>query len=403
MLCVIFSFAIGAQQEAFSQSKDLPVSTHSVTYQLVSFRRYDQQTHKVIDETSTALKQSNIVVKRGDLYFQIELDASEKQLVDLFFRVEDYDLTWYRFDNGPIRSGMFPEGRYFVVVAMRNPNGEMTEVYRIQMQIRANFFHGMRGAVAIAVISFLLIFISFSSRHLILKRDKRHTVRMLENTVKKRTEQLQDMVAQRELLLKEIHHRVKNNLQVISSLLEMQAARTEDKNVKDAITEGQNRVLSIAFIHQNLYQHDDLKGVEIGSFLKELIKHVRHVFQVEYCEVEVTNLVPMLYLDIDSAIPLGLIINELLTNSYKYAFRGKSRGAITIELRSTAVGHYYFKYQDDGVGIPESFDFNKSNSLGLKLIRQLSRQLHGNIEYKYENGSNFELNFLDMATRNKIS
>ena len=289
---------------------------------------------------------------------------------------------------------MFPEGNYNLIVAEKNAEHEMVNVYKNQLQIRANFFHGMRGAITTAVIFVILILMFFSGRHWFLRMDKRRTVRMLENTVKKRTIQLQEMVEQRELLLKEVHHRVKNNLQVISSLLEMQASRTEDKNVKDAITESQNRVLSIAFIHQNLYQHDDLKGAEIRSFLDELIAHIRQVFELDECEIKVQKKVPHLFLNFDAAIPLGLIINELLTNSYKYAFVGRANGQIVIELKPLDNGAYYFKYQDNGVGIPVNFDFKQSNSLGLKLIRQLSRQLQGKMEYSFENGSKFEMSFI---------
>ena len=104
--------------------------------------------------------------------------------------------------------------------------------------------------------------------------------------------------------------------------------------------------------------------------------------------------VPHLFLNFDAAIPLGLIINELLTNSYKYAFVGRANGQIVIELKPLDNGAYYFKYQDNGVGIPVNFDFKQSNSLGLKLIRQLSRQLQGKMEYSFENGSKFEMSFI---------
>jgi two-component sensor histidine kinase len=210
------------------------------------------------------------------------------------------------------------------------------------------------------------------------------------------------VINQRELLLKEIHHRVKNNLQVISALLEMQAARTTDENVKAAIKEGQNRVLSIAFIHQNLYQHDDLKGVEINSFLRELTSHIRQVFERPGCPVEVVNEVPKFYLDIDSAIPLGLLINELLTNAYKYAFAGKNSGMIRIKIEDLGEGSYSFCFIDDGVGLPNDFDFTRSNTLGMKLIRQLSRQLAGNIYYKYDGGCKFELTFKNLNARSKM-
>lgn len=399
--CVFLSSLIGVAFAMGAQDSLTGLNQAKRSCELKSFHRYDVQTKKEIDETELVHSHHNLVVRRGDLYFILRLDADSILQENLYYKIEGYDLIWYPFGNGLIRSGMFPEGNYNVIVAEKNAEHEMVHVYRNQMQIRANFFHGMRGAVSIAVISVILVLMFFSGRHWFLRKDKRRTVRMLENTVKKRTEQLQEMVEQRELLLKEVHHRVKNNLQVISSLLEMQASRTEDKNVKDAITESQNRVLSIAFIHQNLYQHDDLKGAEIRSFLNELIAHIRQVFELEDCVIKVLKKVPHLFLNFDAAIPLGLIINELLTNSYKYAFVGRANGQIRIELKPLDNGAYYFMYQDNGVGIPVNFDFNQSNSLGLKLIRQLSRQLQGKMEYSFENGSKFEMSFTLPDAGNK--
>jgi two-component sensor histidine kinase len=142
--------------------------------------------------------------------------------------------------------------------------------------------------------------------------------------------------------------------------------------------------------------------VEIDSFLKELISHIRQVFERPDCPVEVISHVPKFHLDIDSAIPLGLLINELLTNAYKYAFRERTNGRISIRIDDLGNGTYYFCFADDGVGLPENFDFTRSNTLGMKLIRQLSRQLAGSIVYKYEEGSKFELTFKNLESRSRM-
>lgn len=320
----------------------------------------------------------------------------------LLYRISGYDPVWTRLDTSGIRIGSMPEGRYLLEVKRPDSSGNGEVIAAIPLRIRAAFFSGIRAGVILIGSVLLLVFLFLRLRHMALNRDRMKTVKMLENTVQKRTTQLQEVVSHRELLIREIHHRVKNNLQVISALLEMQASRSEDPNVRAAIREGQNRVLSIAFIHQNLYQHDDLKGVEMGSFMHELTSHVRQVFQRPDCPVEVESVVPNVYIDIDSAVPLGLMINELLTNSFKYAFEGRDHGKIRVEMHAEGDGEYSLRYTDDGKGLPPHYDFARSNSLGIKLIRQLSRQLAGHMQYSYQNGACFELKFKNLEARNTM-
>jgi two-component sensor histidine kinase len=350
------------------------------------------------DKTALVLRDKTIQVQTTDRWMEFRLpEVSQEE--SLFYRIHPYDTHWLPYPHGAFRLGELPEGKYQLQIL--NAAGDVL-LCSMPMHVKGGVFYGIRGYLIVFTLFGMGIVVFFWTRSIFLKRDKSRTVQYLENTVMRRTNQLQELVHQREMLLKEIHHRVKNNLQVISALLEMQGARTTDENVKAAITEGQNRVLSIAFIHQNLYQHDDLKGVEIDSFLKELTSHIRQVFERSDCPVEVINEVPKFYLDIDSAIPLGLLINELLTNAYKYAFQGRSSGKIDIRIEEMGEGEFTFVFHDDGVGLPDHFDFTRSNTLGMKLIRQLSRQLAGHIIYKYDHGSKFELNFKNLQARSKM-
>jgi two-component sensor histidine kinase len=348
--------------------------------------------------TSQVVQEKMIRLRTTDRLMDIQLYGISAN-DSCIYRMVSYDDNWLPFQNGLMRLGEFPEGDYYLLVLTKKSD---KVICNIPVQVKGGLFYGFRGYLIVFTFLGMGIVIFFWIRSFFLKKDKNRTVKYLENTVMRRTTQLQQVINQRELLLKEIHHRVKNNLQVISALLEMQAARTTDENVKAAIKEGQNRVLSIAFIHQNLYQHDDLKGVEINSFLRELTSHIRQVFERPGCPVEVVNEVPKFYLDIDSAIPLGLLINELLTNAYKYAFAGKNSGMIRIKIEDLGEGSYSFCFIDDGVGLPNDFDFTRSNTLGMKLIRQLSRQLAGNIYYKYDGGCKFELTFKNLNARSKM-
>jgi two-component sensor histidine kinase len=202
------------------------------------------------------------------------------------------------------------------------------------------------------------------------------------------------------MLMKEIHHRVKNNLQVISGLLELQSNAVDDDAAKDALMEGRNRVRSIALIHQNLYQLENLGSIELRRFVNDLCRQMESVYKKQN-QVTMSIDVPILYLDIDSAVPLGLIMNELLTNSFKYAFEGNLAGKIDIKIDIVAEGRYQLGYADNGPGLPADFDLTRTTTLGMQLIHDLSRQIGGKVKYEYKNGASFIINFTNRDLRKK--
>lgn len=212
--------------------------------------------------------------------------------------------------------------------------------------------------------------------------------------------QIEQQNEQKEILLKEIHHRVKNNLQVISSLLSLQSNNIEDQTALSAVKEGQNRVKSIALIHQKLYQHEDISRVDFYEYVTELIYHLRSTFRTT-SEVDIDVDTHDLTLDIDTAVPLGLIVNELVSNSFKYAFQGKEEGKIKIELSGTKDNRdrLHLSVADDGIGIPEGIDIENTDSLGLKLVRMLCTQLDGEMTYSNGRGSRFDLTISNTSLR----
>jgi two-component sensor histidine kinase len=194
-----------------------------------------------------------------------------------------------------------------------------------------------------------------------------------------------------ELLLKEIHHRVKNNLQVISSLLNMQSRNIEDKAIKDAILESQSRVQSMSLIHQKLYRGQNLAAIEMKSYLQTLADSLVETFSDEdvvNIELDMQNL----ELDVDYAIPLGLIANELITNSLKYAFPGRKKGAIEIKMKQDQ-GEIILDVRDNGVGTKTPEVQEDSNGFGSELIALLTMQLKGKLDAKTENGYHTRLRF----------
>ncbi|MEP6673639.1 MAG: sensor histidine kinase [Ferruginibacter sp.] len=244
----------------------------------------------------------------------------------------------------------------------------------------------------------LLFFVIFA---LIVQRKARKKLLTQNNIIEKQRSELENSLDEKEMLLKEIHHRVKNNLSVIGSLLELQSSNMEDEKAKAAILEGQNRVRSIALIHQRLYQHENLAAIEFGGFVEDMIREVSGIFKKPGQRINTDLKVPHTLLDIDTAVPLGLIMNELLTNSFKYAFSENKEGWIRIKMNFIADGNYILYYSDNGPGMPADFDLKKSRSLGLRLIYRLSNQIGGRAEYTSEEGCMFVIRFKNALTRNK--
>ncbi|MDX1908911.1 MAG: tetratricopeptide repeat protein, partial [Bacteroidia bacterium] len=195
-------------------------------------------------------------------------------------------------------------------------------------------------------------------------------------------EQIETKSNQNELLLKEIHHRVKNNLQTISSLLHLQSAHIKDEDVKQAVAAGQHRVESMALIHQKLYQRDNLAAIEMKDYLSNLVQSLIDTFDADPERIQFTLDMPELELDVDTAVPLGLIVNELITNSLKYAFPDGRAGTITVSLQKTG-DHLDLLVADDGVG---AANVKTGTAFGSQLISLLSAQLGGTLEQGTEKG-----------------
>lgn len=212
---------------------------------------------------------------------------------------------------------------------------------------------------------------------------------------------------QKELLLKEVHHRVKNNLQIVSSLLEGQAGKTDDIAIKAIMIEGQERIDAMALIHQQLYQSEDFKNINLNTYVANLFNHLYTSYNKEGTHVDHVLNVADLQVHIDVAVPFGIVLNELISNCYKYAFKGKSEGRIKISIKPVNDTFNKLTVEDNGVGLPEDFETKKQYTLGIKLIEGISWQLRGKLSYKSsKKGSIFEIifikNFETIPTPNEI-
>ncbi|MBI5383909.1 MAG: response regulator [Verrucomicrobia bacterium] len=209
---------------------------------------------------------------------------------------------------------------------------------------------------------------------------------------KRGEERLRASLREKETLLREVHHRVKNNLQVISSLVSLQADGLADAGLQALFQEVCHRVRSMALVHEKLYQSVDLARVNFGDYARELMDYLvrshgtaaRVTWRIE------ADPVP---LDIEKATPCGLILNELATNALKHAFRGRDRGEIAVELRHGSDGEVRLRLADDGVGLPPGLDWRRAGSLGLRLVQLLAGQLNGKVETGVGPGTEFRVSF----------
>jgi two-component sensor histidine kinase len=204
--------------------------------------------------------------------------------------------------------------------------------------------------------------------------------------------ELKQSLAEKDVLLKEIHHRVKNNLQIISSLLNLQSRKLKDEKALASFVESNNRIRSIATLHEQLYRSKDLSRIDFGAHIRNMTNHLLRSYGVGSDRIRVTIDSEQIYLDINTAIPLGLVVNELVSNAIKHGFDGISDGEIKIEFGRTQ-DKYSLSVSNNGIKFPEGFDINTSTTLGLELVSSLSKQLKGTITLSSGDVTEFNLVF----------
>lgn len=215
-----------------------------------------------------------------------------------------------------------------------------------------------------------------------------------------KNKQIAEALEEKQLLLKEIHHRVKNNFQVVSSLLELQTQGVEDEKALEMAREGQNRVKAMALIHEKLYKNES-GTIDFDEFIRLLVKELSGLYEdLEKVNVEVNS--RGMKFDLDTAIPLGLIVNELITNSFKYAFSKDKTNELSVSIDRADTEHYRLVVSDNGPGVFLNTEIRKIKSLGLFLVYRLSRQLKGKIELSNEGGARFDLLFKHINARHSI-
>ncbi|QKZ13847.1 histidine kinase dimerization/phosphoacceptor domain -containing protein [Spirosoma sp. KUDC1026] len=251
--------------------------------------------------------------------------------------------------------------------------------------------------IAGCVLLLLLLSLSYNRYRLKQRTNQLLEAKQLEisqknQVLEKLLVEKEHLIAEKEWMLKEIHHRVKNNLQIISSMLSAQADYLDDPSALLAIENSRNKIYAIGLIHQKLYQSENRSLVNMTEFIDEIARYLAEALAADSSVSIVTDVTPV-GLDVSLAVPLGLIINEAVTNALKYAFPQQRKGQIRLELHVNENQTYQLSVSDDGVGLPTDFDVLNSNTLGLTMIRGLARQLNGRLTIRQDSGTHLQLHF----------
>ena len=302
-----------------------------------------------------------------------------------FFQAENkdqlmYDLLHYFTQESLIvfadEVAALVEGQtsYECEVPIRSPQGE-----DLVLALRLEVAPGYKESLARVLVSFIDI------------TERKHTER-----------QMRTALAEKETLLQELYHRTKNNMQVISSLLSMQASSIHDEAAQDILKTTQNRIHSMALVHQKLYQSQNLSRIELGSYVQSLVSYLEASYSLFQSHISIQIQFEPAYLGIDSAIPFGLILNELLTNAFKHAFPGGRHGQIKIHTYPENENRIVVEISDNGIGMPAGFHFANASSLGWMIIHALTKQLHGEITFENRQGVHCRLSFPDNLYRVRV-
>ncbi|MBI1182654.1 hypothetical protein GC194_00170 [bacterium] len=373
--------------ENFSSEKE-PYQPH---LQLTRFVQYYEKTQQLENITLEVRQSKQIILKPSSGYFSLQC-----QLLDYlndskhyYYQINGISTDWALMDHNTLTLSGLPYGRFKLRIKAQNEAREWSP-HQLEFDVLVlKPFYLKFWFIAIASIGILavvLAIVKWRTRRLQKARNK------LQQTVEQQTEKLTNALQEKEMLLKEVHHRVKNNLQIISSLLNLERTAGHDDQTMTLLNEARNRIKSMALIHKNLYQNEDLAHVTVEPYLNDLLRSLHETYKIPDKKISYELSSTVTNLDIDKAIPIGLIITELISNSYKYAFTDKDEGKISISLHTTT-DFMVLKVSDNGKGFNVPSQHEQLKSLGLRIIGMLTKQLKGSYEVKTDSGADFIFNF----------
>jgi len=359
-------------------------------------------------ENSLALAESHLQLEnfaKAKEYLDIELNLlitdhnvkKNRLLAAYYDRVEDYkNAAFYLKKNARITDSInlndtsLKKQQLTTIAQYDFANSrQMIDAQKLEMERARSEMQAQDERINLVFISLIFTLLGFAGLvYAYLKSIKN------QRLIAEQKHIIENSLIEKDSLLKEIHHRVKNNLQMVSSLLSLQTKNTRSKEAIEALEEGKTRVKAMALIHQKLYQHDDLSVIEMQGYIESLINSVQAVFKKGGHNINITIDAENVELDIDRAIPFGLILNELVSNSFKYAFpEDNDNGKIYIHIRKNGE-HGFFEYTDNGIGLPEDSDQLTNSSMGIRLMNRLVNQLQSTLNIdKTSEGVRFWFNF----------
>ncbi len=319
------------------------------------------------------------------------IDYKDPNRISYQYKLEGFDEKWQMGDNiEEVRYTNLPSGKYTFLAkskSIKSGWSPSVELAFIEIDIpywkRAWFL--------------LLVFVSFILLIVVLVRiyTEKKEKKDLKKLVDEQTYNLQSALIEKEVLIKEIHHRVKNNLAVVSGLLELQSWNIEEGLAKTAIQESKMRVLAMSKIHENLYQNDDLAKVNFKKFLEDLIASVDQTMKKPGHEIDLELDITNIPMNVNIGIPLGLMVNEILSNAYKHAFNNAKKGHIQISFEKNK-DDYRLEIKDNGIGSDENVLEKNSSSLGISLIKSLASQINGEVSFSGKDGAQFTILFSNL-------
>lgn len=343
----------------------------------------------LFSQTSDTLDNENLSVEysKNDLTFNFNaIDYLNRKGVQIKYSLDGYDQDWtIEEDISTIRYTNLPPGEYTLQVAAKSMVSDWSETASLTtFTVRKPFYLTVPFFLLIGLTVVGLITLYINAR---LNRIEKNELQVL---VDKQTSDLKEALQEKEVLIKEIHHRVKNNLAVVSGLLELQGFRMPAGDAKMAIQESKMRVIAMSKIHENLYQNHDLANVDFRKFIQDLVKSIQQTMDLAEKNIEVISYIDDVQFDVNIGVPLGLITNELISNAYKHAFIGRKEGTINITFKEHQ-DVYKLIVADDGLGTDANILNSRLKSLGISLIKTLCVQIGGYIEYEFNEGAQFSL------------
>lgn len=346
-------------------------------------------------------KESLLVLQPEQSVFSVRFalsDYANPEANSFEYKIDGKHDEWMKMGKEPLLTfrDLSPGDHNLLIKGKDHWGRVQPELFRMSIKVIPFWYQTTWFRVGLSIAVMALIAFAFGYR---IQRIRKQN-ELLELQVDLRTKEIQQQkeeialaLKERESLLKEIHHRVKNNLQVISSLLSLQIHATHDEELADAMRDARNRIHSMALIHQRLYQSELLSEVNFANYVQDLAVGMNYAYNQPGSEIEVKLNLQDIFLEIEEAVPLGLIVNELLSNSLKYAFPDEKKGTIEVNLEPVKKDWWQLSVKDDGVGLPGDFDLRKEKSMGMTLIHDLARQIDGNIEMKNGKGLTVMVNF----------